>query len=152
MHKRILVAILTLCTLAVAADTSADRAALLKLHAQDRDGHLKSDADLIVAPLAPTVTEVGGGHISKMNREEAKAKFAEYLKTVKYTAWDDASEPVIKISPDGQMAWMFVEIKVEVAPISNPVDKRNFMNSAIQTYEKGPDGWHMTGIAATVGK
>jgi len=143
---------LAFSTLALAADPAAERVALLKLHAQDRDGHLKGDADLITAPLAPTITEVAGGHVSTMKRDDAKAKFAEYLKTVKYTAWDDASEPVIKISSDGKMAWMVVEIKVEVAPVSNLVDKRNFMNSAIQTYEKGPDGWQMTSIAATMGR
>ncbi len=152
MRLRLLLVVLAISTLALAADPAADKAALLKLHTADRDGHLKGDADLIVSPLAPTVTEVSGGHVSTMKRDDAKAKFAEYLKTVKYTAWDDASEPVIVISPDGKMAWMVVEIKVEVAPISNPVDKRNFMNSAIQTFEKGADGWHMTAIAATVGK
>jgi hypothetical protein len=144
--------LLALSTLGLAADPTSDREALLKLHAVDRDGHLKGDADLLVSPLAPTVTEVAGGHIENMNRDTAKQKFADYFKTVKYTAWDDASEPIIKISSDGKMAWMFVQIKVEVAPANNPVDKRNFMNSAIQTYEKGTDGWHMTAIAATVGR
>jgi hypothetical protein len=152
MRIYLLVVLCTLSTLAFAAGPKADRDALLKLHAADREGHLKGDADLLVSPLAATVTEVAGGHIENMNRDTAKEKFAEYLKTVKYTAWDDAAEPIIKISSDGKMAWMFVQIKVEVAPASNLVDKRNFMNSAIQTYEKGPDGWHMTAIAATVGK
>ena len=152
MRVRLLLVLLALATLAFAADPAADKAALMKLHTQDRDAHLKGDADLIVAPLAPVVTEVSSGHVSSMKREDAKAKFGEYLKTVKYTAWDDASEPVITISSDGKLAWMIVEIKVEVAPVGNPVDKRNFMNSAIETFEKGPDGWHMTAIAATVGK
>jgi|tagenome__1003787_1003787.scaffolds.fasta_scaffold20494845_1 hypothetical protein len=152
MRIHLLIALLALSTVAFAADPSVDRDALLKLHAADRDGHLKGDADLLVSPLAPTITEVAAGHIESMNRDAAKQKFAEYFKTVKYTAWDDAADPIIKISSDGKMAWMFVQVKVEVAPANNLVDKRNFMNSAIQTYEKGPDGWHMTAIAATVGK
>ena len=150
MRIRLLLAVLIVSTVALAADS--DRDALLKIHAQDREGHLKSDAALITSFLAPTVTEISGGHISQQNRDEAKTKFDTYLKTVKYTAWDDASAPVIKISSDGKMAWMLVELKVEVAPADNPADKRNFFNSAIQTFEKGPDGWQMTAIAATYGK
>lgn len=152
MRLYLLVVLLAFSTLAFAADPAADKAALLKLHAVDRDGHLKGDVDLIVSPLASTLTEVSGGRITTMKRDDAKAKFADYLKTVKYTAWDDATEPIIKISSDGKMAWMLVQIKVEVAPAENPVDKRNFFNSAIQTFEKDSDGWHMTAIAATVGR
>src|SRR3954447_10534824 len=121
MRIHLLIALLALSTVAFAADPSADRDALLKLHAADRDGHLKGDADLLVSPLAPTITEVAAGHIESMNRDAAKQKFAEYFKTVKYTAWDDAVDPIIKISSDGKMAWMFVQVKVEVAPANNLV-------------------------------
>ena len=152
MRIRLLFVLLILSTLAVAADPAADKAALLKLHAQDRDGHLQGNADLIAAPLAANFTEVVGGHVKPMTREEAKQQFLQYLKTVKFTMWDDASEPVIKISSDGQMAWMFVETKAEVAAVEHPDEKRSFMNASIQTYEKGPDGWKMTAIAASAGK
>jgi len=152
MRIRLLVVLLALSTLAVAADPAADKAALLKLHAEDRQGHLKGDADLIAAQLAPTIEEVVGGHIKSMSREEAKQQFAQYLKTVKFTAWDDAAEPQLNISSDGKMAWMIVETKAEVEPIDHPEDKHAFSNSSIQTFEKGPDGWHMTAIAATAGK
>ena len=152
MRIRLLALCLVFSTLAFAASPIADRDALLKLHTLDRDGHLKGDADLITAPLGPTITEVAGGHVNTINRDSAKQKFADYLRTVKYTAWDDTKEPVIKISSDGKMAWMLVEIKVEVAPVDKPEGKQTFMNSAIQTYEKGPNGWQMTSIAATVGR
>lgn len=152
MRIRLLVVLLALSTLAFAADPAADRDALLRLHSQDRMGHLNSDADLITAGLAASVQEVVGGHVRSMTRDQARQQFSQYLKTVKYTAWDDASDPVIKISPDGQMAWMIVETKVEVAPLDHPDQKRDFMNSAIETYEKGPNGWQMTAIAATIGK
>jgi len=152
MRLRLLCFLLAFSTLSFAADPAADKTALMKLHAADRDGHLKGDADLLVSPLAATVTEISNGRVTTMKRDEAKAKFAGYLKTVKYTAWDDAADPVIKISSDGKMAWMFVQIKVEVAPAENLVDKRNFYNSAIQTFEKDAEGWHMTAIAATMGR
>ncbi|MGZ4789594.1 MAG: hypothetical protein ACXVZX_13840 [Terriglobales bacterium] len=152
MRVRFLVVILALSSIAFAVDPAADRAALLKSHADDREGHLKGDANLITAQFAPTLEEVAGGRVHEMSRDAARQQIGEYLKTVKYTAWDDAAEPVIKISPDGQMAWMLVQTKVEVAPIDQPDAKRSFMNSAIQTYEKGPKGWQMTAIAATIGK
>ena len=152
MRIRLLVVLLAFSSLALAADPTADRVALLKLHALDRDGHLKGEVDLIIGQFAASFDEVVGGHVQKMSRDAARAQIGEYLKGVKYTAWDDAAEPTIKISPDGQMAWMLVQTKVEVAPANQPDAKRSFMNSAIQTYEKGPNGWQMTAIAATIGK
>jgi hypothetical protein len=152
MKSRILVVLLVFSTLSIAADTSGDRAALLKLHAMDREGHLKGDADLISAQLAPKFDEVVGGHIKNMTREEAKQQFLQYLKSVKFTMWDDAGEPQVVISSDGKIAWMIVETKAKVAPIDKPDDKRDFSSSSIQTFEKDADGWHMTAIAATAGK
>lgn len=152
MRKRLLIFLLAFSTLALAADQSADRDALLKLHAQDRDGHLKGYADLIVAPLAPTVLEIVGGHVRSVNREDARRNFADQLKGVKFTAWDDLAEPIIKISSDGQIAWMIVQTKVEEAPADHPDDKRSFVSSAIQTFEKAPNGWQMTAIAVTMGR
>jgi hypothetical protein len=153
MRIRLLLALLVFSTLAFAAGPDDnDRAALLKLHAEDRDGHLKGDAELLIAPLAATFTEVAGGHAHTMSRDDAKQRFAQYLKTVKFTMWDDAADPQITISSDGKLAWMIVQTKAEVAAIDHPEDKRDFADSAIETFEKGPDGWHMTAIAATAGK
>ncbi len=148
----ILLAFFSLSSLAFAGDPSADRAAILKLHALDREGHLKGDAALLASQLGPKIDEVIGGHIKTMTRDEARAQFDQYLKTVKFTMWDDAADPVIKISPDGQMAWMIVETKAEVAPLGSPDDKRSFSSSSLQTFEKETDGWHLTAIAATAGK
>ena len=154
----ILIVLLVFSTVAVAADDGspdlgAEKAAILKLHMLDREGHLRGDAELIAAPLAPKLDEIVGGHIKTMTRDEAKQQFEQYLKTVKFTKWEDAVDPVIKISPDGQMAWMIVETKAEVAPLDHPDEKHDFSNSSIQTFEKGQDGsWHMTAIAATAGK
>jgi hypothetical protein len=47
---------------------------------------------------------------------------------------------------------MIVQTKAEVAASDNPEDKRDFADSAIETFEKGPNGWQMTAIAATAGK
>lgn len=156
--RMMLIALLALATLAVAADDgapdlAADKAAILKLHMLDREGHLRSDAELIAAPLAPKLDEIVDGHIRTMTRDEAKQQFEQYLKAVKFTKWEDAADPVLKISSDGQMAWMIVETKAEVASLDHPDEKHDFSNSSIQTFEKGQDGsWHMTAIAATAGK
>jgi|SRR5581483_11518317 len=156
MKLCILVVLLAFSSLAFTSDAptdaGGDKAAILKLHAMDRDGHLKGDAELIAAQLAPKLDEVVGGHIKTMTREEAKQQFEQYLKTVKFTQWEDAADPIIKISSDGQMAWMIVEIKAEVEPLDHPDEKHAFSNSSIQTFEKDAEGWHMTAIAATAGK
>jgi hypothetical protein len=152
MRIRVLVVLLAFSSLALAADPAADRAALLKIHIQEREGHLKGDAALIAVALAPTLKELHGGRVDSIDRSKAIQDFSEYFKRVKYSSWDDVTEPEITISPDGQLAWVISQIKYEVAPADHPEQKQSYFNSSIETFEKGPSGWQMTAIAASAGR
>lgn len=153
MRYALIVLLLLFSAAAFAADSAADRAALLKIHTQEREGHLKGDAAMISAALAPSVLEVRGGHVETMDRSKAQSDFADYFKKVKYLSWDDVSEPVVKISPDGQIAWIISQVKYEVAAVEHPDQKQAFFNSSIETFERGPGGvWEMTAIAASAGR
>ena len=62
-----------------ASDEAADRAALLRLHAEQRTAHLEHRADILVAGQADTLWNVSGGRISANPREQARASFQAYF-------------------------------------------------------------------------
>jgi hypothetical protein len=96
--------------------------------------------------------ELHGGRVDSIDRSKAIQDFSEYFKRVKYSSWDDVTEPEITISPDGQLVWVISQIKYEVAPADHPEQKQSYFNSSIETFEKGPSGWQMTAIAASAGR
>ena len=131
-----------------ATDVKAD---LLSLHETTRRAHLQGDA----APLADTIGDrllmVEKGTIRTQTKAEVAQFFAGYLKRVHYSQWRDASPPVVTISPDGQMAWMAVEVEAKYTRADKPAEgEKSFRSSWIATYARNQCAWKMTGIASDV--
>jgi hypothetical protein len=95
-------------------DEAADRAALLRLHAEQRAAHLGRRADLLVAGQADALVSVAGGRVSEETRERVRASFQRYFDASTFQAWDAAAPPRIRISPDGRMTYVIVEKRVHV--------------------------------------
>ena len=135
-----------------ASDEAADRAALLRLHADQRTAHLEHRAELLVAGQADTLWNVSGGRISASPREQARASFQRYFDASTFEAWDDVTPPRIRISADGLMAYVIVDKRVHVTikPSSGgaPVVQRVHY-AWLSVYEKIDGKWRMTAIAST---
>src|SRR5689334_9736527 len=70
-----------------AGDEAADRAALLRLHAEQRTAHLERRAYLLVAGQADTLWNVSGGRISANPRDQVRASFQRYFDASTFAAW-----------------------------------------------------------------
>ena len=58
---------------------------------------------------------------------------------------------MVTISPDGQMAWMAVEVAAKYTRADKPAEgERSFKSSWIATYARDNCAWRMTGIASEV--
>ncbi|WP_284349109.1 nuclear transport factor 2 family protein [Roseisolibacter agri] len=134
------------------ADDAADRAALLRLHAEQRTAHLERRAALIVGSQADTMLSVSNGRVSTATRERTRASFQSYFDASTFQAWDDVAPPRIRISPDGRMAYVIVEKRVHVTSASPtggaPVVER-LRYAWLSVYEKQGGEWRMTAIAST---
>ena len=134
------------------ADEAADRAALLRLHEEQRTAHLERRAALLVAGQADTLLSVASGRVSTGTRERMRASFQSYFDASTFQAWDDAAPPRIRISPDGRMAYVIVEKRVHVTSASPrggaPVVER-MRYAWLSVYEKQGGEWRMTVIAST---
>ena len=135
-----------------ARDEAEDRAALLRLHAEQRTAHLQRRADLLVAGQADTLWNVSGGRVTAGPRERVRTSFQAYFDASTFAAWDDLAPPRIHISPDGRMASVIVEkrVHVTIAPSRGgaPVVQR-VRYAWLSVYEKIDGRWQMTAIAST---
>jgi len=150
----ILLLIASCCTPAAATSPTLeqDTRSLLAIHARERQAHLKGDANLLVANMADQVINVEYGKIEIITRDQMCQHFMRVFEQVKYSSWEDSAPPKVFVSPDGQMAWMVIEIKASLSDRSglNAGVERGFISSWIATFEKQQGEWRMVGISSGV--
>jgi ketosteroid isomerase-like protein len=130
---------------------TADSLALLRLHARGREAHLAKRADWLVEGQADSLISVSRGGVSITPRARVQANFQPYLDASTFQAWDDIVPPRIRISPDGQMAYVIVQKRVHLtSPDSTGATQAERTRFAwMSVYEKQGGQWRMTAIAST---
>ena len=127
------------------------RAELLSLHETTRQAHLRGDPAPIAATIGDRLLLAENGTIRVQTNAEVAKFFGGYFKRVRYRQWRDVSPPVVTISPDGQMAWMAVEVEARYTNADKPAEgEKSFKSSWIATYQRDKCAWRMTGIASDV--
>ena len=130
---------------------AADSAELLRLHENARTAHLQRRADLLVADHADSTFSLSRGSVSIGRRADVQAMFQGYLDSATFQAWDDIAPPVIRISRDGQMAYVVVRKRVHLTqpgPGGTTLAER-VRYAWLSVYEKQDGQWRLTAIAST---
>ena len=130
---------------------AADRAELLRLHERQRTAHLERRADWLVEEWADSLFSISGGRVSVGSRGRSQTGFQEYLDASTFQAWDDIVPPRIRISPDGQMAYVVVEKRVHLTTLDTsgaPQSERTRF-AWLSVYEKQNGQWRLAAIAST---
>jgi hypothetical protein len=132
-------------------DVSADRAELLRLHELARTAHLGKQADLMVASFADTLLDISGGLVSLRSREQNRARFQRYFDRVSFQQWDDIAPPRIRISPDGQMAYVVVQKSVRLTSQAGggAPEAEHTVFAWVEIYEKRAGKWTLMAVAST---
>ena len=112
--KKILPLILILmiyasCTNDNVIDLSKEKIKILKLHNAQRNFHFNKDSIAFANQLSDNFISVNKGLISTPKKEETISRYNGYFSSVEFIKWDDESEPVIKFSDDGTMAYTIVD-------------------------------------------
>ena len=133
------------------AARAADHAELLRLHEAQRTAHLQRRADLLVAANADSMFSLSRGRVSVGRRAQSQASFQQYLDAVTFQAWDDIVPPRIRISADGQMAYVIVEKRVHLTSRgpSGATDAQRVRYAWLSVYEKQDGQWRLAVIAST---
>jgi hypothetical protein len=95
--------------------------------------------------------EVSRGTLKIRKAEDNRSRFQAYFDRSTFQEWDDIAPPVIRISPDGQMAYVVVQKSVRLtAPDSAGVPRpEHTMFAWVEVYEKRGGKWALTLVAST---
>ena len=126
-------------------------AELLALHQADRHAHFNHDVQALLAHIGPQLLEIRDGKFNRMTREDVRKRFADYFHNAEFSAWDDLEPPIVHVSPDGQLGWMCVRVRIiytETDPRGNKLSNRSVM-AWTSTYERQERNWIMNTVTST---
>lgn len=87
---------------------------ILKLHHAQRDYHFNKDSIAFADQFSNNFISVNKGDISKPSKEATLSRYNRYFSSVEFVTWDDGSDPIIKFSDDGSLAYTIVDKIVTV--------------------------------------
>jgi hypothetical protein len=130
-------------------DLVADRAELLRLHEQARTAHLEKRVDLMAFP--DSLLEIARGSVKVRSAADNAARFRAYFDRSTFAEWADLASPIIRISPDGQMAYVVVQKSVRLtAPDSSGVARpEHTIYAWLEVYEKRHGTWTLAVVVST---
>ena len=128
----------------------ADRAAILRMLAMERDAHLGRDAAKLIDGQPDDFATVARGGVSRPTREQGRRRMQAYFDRSNFLAWDDVAPPEILLSRDRTMAHVIVRKRVHVTSTRNSFeddDRRTFAWSELLEKRRGE--WKVTRIVST---
>ena len=133
------------------ADVDSDRAELLRIHQLGRTAHLEKRADLLVASFADSFLDISHGHVTVRTASDSRVRFQAYFDRVAFQEWDDLAPPIIRISPDGQMAYVVVQksVRLTAADSAGGRQPEHTIYAWVELYEKRAGKWTLMGVAST---
>ncbi|TVZ55881.1 hypothetical protein OD91_1154 [Lutibacter sp. Hel_I_33_5] len=105
----LVILISTSCTNCKLIDKSEDKSKILKLHNTQRDYHFNKNSNAFANQFSDSFISVNKGLISRPKKEETISRYNGYFSSVEFIKWDDETEPIIKFSDDGSMAYTIVD-------------------------------------------
>ena len=133
-----------------AADLEADRRALLAHHEASLEAHRVNDPEFFIRNRSGNYTLVSRGKILQPTNEQTLERFKDYLGRTRFTEYRDLVPPTVRISRDGSMAWLAVQVKV--AGVQTPDDgtetEIDVVWAWVSMYEKKGGRWINTGNAS----
>lgn len=153
ISQLLLISLITLlaCDTTKEVDLELEREHILKLHNAQRDYHFKKDSIAFANQLSANFISVNKGIISSPKQKETISRYHSYFSSVEFLKWDDVTDPIIKFSDDGSMAYTIVDKIVAIThqdEHGNTVEgKTHFAWTAI--YKKYDDEWKIDCVTST---
>lgn len=124
---------------------------LSELLKQARIAHFTRNASLLVSTFAEDFTEIGNGKIRKPTREASLNRFQNYLNNSTFIEWDDITPPVISVSDDATMGYVWVHKKVRLLAkdVQGKEQEETEIFAWIETYRKIKGEWKLTAVVST---
>ncbi len=124
-----------------------DKEQLLALHQKVIQAHFDADVDGWLEMETAEYISANRGVISYPSKEERRAGRTPYLQTTTFTEYRDVVDPVVKVSVDGTLGWVIVQVKVTGVQQAGDGEERplSFESAWIELYEKKNGRWLCVG-------
>ena len=144
--------ILTACAdKAKSVSLEKERDKILELHKAQRGFHFNKDSIAFANQLSKNFISVNRGVIHSPSKTETLSRYHGYFSAVEFVKWDDVSNPVIRFSDDGSLAYTIVDKVVVIRykdEEGNPMEgKTHFAWTTI--YKKYGDHWKIDVVTST---
>lgn len=150
----LLICVLTASQLGIGCRTPVDldagRRALLDHHEASLQAHRENTPEWFIQDRAEDYVSVNRGEILRPSDEETLEQFRDYLGRTRFTEYRDLALPVVRISSDGTMGWIAVQVKVKGVQTQDDGTETeiNAIWAWLSTYEKRGGKWIHTGNAS----
>ncbi len=132
-------------------DLEKEKKIILELHNKQREYHFEKDSVSFANQLSKNFISVNRGKITHPEINETISRYHSYFSSVEFENWDDVSEPIIRFSEDGTLAYTIVDKVVKTAYLDENGIKQSgsthFAWTAI--YKKYDDQWKIDCVTST---
>jgi hypothetical protein len=120
---------------------------LLSLHRDVIDAHLRGDPAGITGRESEDYVLAGRGEITFPSLESRRERFAGYLGATTFTEYRDMVEPVVQVSPDGNLGWVIAQVEARGKQVSQDGTEEliSFQWAWIELYERRDGRWFRVG-------
>ena len=124
-----------------------DKEILLDMHQKIIQAHLETNVQSWLDMESDEYISANGGVISYESKAERRAGREPYLRATTFNEYRDVVEPIVKISEDGTLGWVIVQVKVSgVQKTQSGAEVPVAFESAwIELYEKRNGRWLCVG-------
>ena len=138
----------TLGLLRAPASVLTDEQLLLRLHRTAMDDHLFGQVDGIIEQRGDKIVIVSGGEIYEMDGDAFDGSILGMMSNRDYITYDDLVRPIIKVSEDGTLGWIIVQVSAagvrfdDAGAVTGPLE---FVSAWVALCEKVDGEWKMVG-------
>lgn len=139
------------CQEVTTVNLEAEKAKILEMHHAQRNYHFEKDSLAFADQMSEQFISVNRGIISRPSREDLLTRYNGYFSSVDFVKWDDVTEPIIRFSDDGTMAYTIVDKIVTVAYKDEEGETKEGETHFAWTtiYRKYGDLWKIDGVIST---
>lgn len=136
------------------AEPSPERAAILDMLERERQAYLADDDEALLELYADEIVVVSQGQMNVISKQQLADTLTITLGKYDYKEVETLGDPVVRVSPDGRMAWVAVRQRVRrTQQVDEGQEKEGeFVFAGSYTYEKREDGWVRTTSSSTFGQ
>ena len=130
---------------------SVEKEKILEMHHAQRDYHFEKDSVAFANQLSNDFISVNRGIIAKPKREETMARYNRYFSSVEFVKWDDVSEPIVRFSDDGSMAYTIVDkiVKIKYKDENGEMVEGETHFAWTTIFKKHGDEWKIDNVTST---